>query len=217
MSGGGPADDLTDCETMKLSLPRACLAVALFVPACQSDPKPLTQGVVKLLFQRAENQGGSPYPGTQRVIATLSYQPCLIDYYERNPSQKADGRDGEAVFGSAELGGEGWTDRLCDTDVPGGVDCEVESIEQQINVATNNQLTVTYTLTEDLEYGVLPFGPLPTEETAACPDDLPYARVKAVDGYNGAGGRLWRTQNFNPDRAYTNQGEEISIYAVAAM
>lgn len=201
---------------MKLSLPCACLAGALLASGCQKDPEELTQGVVKLSFQRAENQGAPPYAGTQKVIATLTYESCLIDYYERNPGQKADGRDGEQIFGSSELGGEGWLDRLCELDLRGQADCEVQTIEQQINVATNNQLTVTYTILGDLEYRILPFGPLPTAKTAACMNEQPSVRVKSVDGYDGSGARLWRTQNFNPDHAITGQGEEISIYAVAA-
>ncbi len=178
---------------------------------------PPEHGFIQLDMQRGESQMDSPYPGTAVVIATLEYQECLNAFYSANVAYQQQGPDGPAIFGGKEEGGEGWADRLCKQGtVRGMAECEIESIEQSIDVV--NQLTVTYLIKEpNIEGKRLLFGPIPTEETAACENgELPTVRVGgsgAITGENGNGDRLWDTESFSPPEAVTGQGAPIRIGA----
>jgi hypothetical protein len=155
----------------------------------------------------------SPYVGTATISATMTYEACLREFYSANPNYLPDGPDGEAVFGSKELGGEGWIERLCENPDSGQVKCTVEEIDQQ-RVAVQ-QLTVTYRIMDPaMENKFLKFGPLPDAELAGCePGVQPLMTSPSVRGFDGAGNEIWTTASSNPQTAATNQGQRVEIRA----
>lgn len=186
--------------------------------ACQGEPEEdLEHGLIFLKLSRGESQGSEdPYIGTVSIQVTLLYLECIVSFYNQNPDYDQYGPKGAPVFGTLEDGGEGWKDRLCDTDEPGAVDCTVQSFRQELDMT--NQLTVVYDVeSDDIEERVLPFGPLPTASLAQCEGGgEPTVRVKngtAVRGLDGNGDALWNTESFNPPQAATNQGGKIKISA----
>ncbi len=199
-------------RSIRLSFVPVLLAVA-FLPGCDEDKEELTHGFVKLEMRRGESQASNPYVGTSTVVATMQYRECLKGFYEGNPDLRQEGREGEKIFGSQELGGEGWTDRLCEPgQVSAQADCDIKSVKQQLDQV--QQLTITYTINEELENRVLLFGPLPEKETAGCLD--PIVRVAAngaIKGQDGEGNEIWVTESFSPTEAVTGQGGAIVIRA----
>lgn len=187
-------------------------AAVLSLGACSDPDEVLTHGVVKLEMRRSENQPSNPYVGTAQVSVTMTYRECLSDLYDANPDLRQSGREGEAVFGGEELGGEGWLDRLCsDGLIPAQADCTVVSIEQRLEPIP--QLTVVYGINGDLENFRLPFGPLPTKETAGCLDPIVRASVGGTKGYNSSGAVIWEASGIEPLDAVTDQGGEITVEA----
>lgn len=174
----------------------------------------LTHGRIKIELRRGESQNANPYADTTNITVTMVYRECLVGFYEENPDLRQDGVDGAAIFGDASLGGEGWIDRLCNTDEPmaTAVSCTVVSIEQMLGDIP--QLTVTYAVSEDVENRVLWFGPIPTKETAGCV--APIVRIAtngAIRGTNDAGNDVWVTESFSPTEALTDQGGPIIVRA----
>lgn len=195
----------------------AVLALAVGpLAGCPSDPvEDLDHGIINIEFKRGQSETESPYDGTTRVEVTLLYLECLISFYEENPDYEQFGPEGALVFGTLEDGGEGWFDRLCDTERPGQVDCTVERFRQELDAA--KQLTIEYAVSGDIEDRVLPFGPIPEPGLAACDaGGQPIVRVGssgAVRGLDGSGDVVWATEAFSPSEATTGQGAPITIRA----
>lgn len=194
------------------------LPVLLLGPlsGCPGDPvEDLEHGIINIELKRGQSETESPYDGTTRIEVTLLYLECLIDFYDANPDYTQYGPEGALVFGTREDGGEGWLDRLCDTDRTGQVDCTVESFSQELDAA--KQLTIAYSVTGEIEDRLLPFGPLPEEELAMCEaGGQPIVRVGsmgAVRGLDGSGDVVWNTEAFSPSEAATGQGAPITIRA----
>jgi hypothetical protein len=164
----------------------------------------LTHGTVRFEFRRSESQASSPAVGTVSISITTTYRDCLSAFYEENPSMRQTGPDGEAIFGSSDLGGEGWTDRLCESSP-----CSVTQIEQRLDPIA--QLTVVYAVPGFVENTTLPFGPLPTSATAGCPDPIVRASVGGVKGHAQDGTVVWEAASIEPLDAVTNQEEAIEV------
>lgn len=200
-------------SSTRLRLAPLILATLLPLAGCEEDAEDLTHGYVKLEMRRGESQASNPFIGTSNVVATMAYRECLQDFYEANPDLRQEGREGEKIFGTGELGGEGWTDRLCDKGTePAMADCTIASITQQLDVV--EQLSINYTISGDLENRVLLFGPLPNKVTAGC--ENPIVRVAAngaIKGQNGEGADIWQTESFSPTEAVTDQGGAITVRA----
>lgn len=187
-------------------------AAVFSLGACKDPEEVLTHGVVKLEMRRSENQPTDPYAGTVSVTVTMTYRSCLGDLYDANPDLRQSGREGELVFGTEDMGGEGWTDKLCEPGlVPSQADCSVISIEQRLDPV--KQLTVEYGITGSLETRVLPFGPIPTKETAGCLDPIVRAAAGGTKGYNGDGVVIWEASGIEPLDAVTDQGGEVVVKA----
>ena len=152
-------------------------------------------GVVKVGFQRGQDEADMPVSPPDELAVSLEYGECLLAYYEEHPEMQQDGVEGQEVFDS-------WLDRLCEPR-SGFATCDVISIEQNMEVA-NPKLTVTYDLAGELENRQLLVGPFPTSETADCDNGLS-ATVSfgAVDGIE--------VETFDPRRAVVNQGGAIEI------
>ncbi|MCA9653186.1 MAG: hypothetical protein H6712_34030 [Myxococcales bacterium] len=186
---------------------------------CPTEPaEDLDHGIINIEFKRGQSETSSPYDGTSRVEVTLLYLECLIDFYDANPDYQQYGPEGALVFGTREDGGEGWLDRLCDTERAGQVDCQVESFRQELDAA--KQLTIHYTVSGEIEDRLLPFGPLPEPDLAMCEaGGQPIVRVGsmgAVRGLDGNGDTVWNTEAFSPSEAATGQGAPITIRAARA-
>lgn len=191
----------------------AVAALTLLTGCPEEDDVELEHGTVKIEFQRALNEGESPYIGTVVVEASLTYEKCLIDFYDNNPNYRQTGPDGDLVFGTMDQGGEGWRDRLCDG---GSVDCTVESFTQQLG-SMANFLTVRYALGgDDIENREVQFGPIPLASLANCEGGAaPTVRVGvgAVRGLSAGGDTVWEMKSVDPDRAQVGQGQSIDIRA----
>lgn len=210
---------------MRVHLPRSkaswVLPVLVCGPlsGCPAEPaEELEHGIVNIEFKRGQSETDSPYFGTARIEVTLRYDECLINFYDANPDYNIFGPEGALVFGTLEDGGEGWKDRLCDSDAAGVVDCVVEEFTQELDVA--KQLTIAYSVSGDIEDRQLPFGPLPDQELAQCePGSAPIVRVNAngaVRGLDASGSPVWNTETFSPSLAETGQGQPITIRATRA-
>ncbi len=172
----------------------------------------LTHGFVALRF----SGDASLFAGTQTVVATLSYGPCLSSFYDANPQMRQYGNFGQLVFGDGSTGGEGWKSRLCG-DAIDHTACSIVWITQRFDSV--HQLAVTYELGGDLTEGTLLFGPLPTAETAQCDDDMPPTVIastgETIRGTDADGHDRWHTMSVVPSQAATNQVEPMVVQAVA--
>lgn len=127
---------------------------------------------------------------------------------------RQDGVEGARIFGTLADGGQGWLDRPCDGSTE-HVECEVESITQQLDVGTPN-LTVVYVITGDLEGVQLIVGRFPKTELAACQGGaLPELGLGSVKGTDG-NVDIWTTETFDPTEAVVGQSGPITIYAKPA-
>lgn len=199
-SGGGRGDASTAGEAATLA------------DDATGDGGVLTHGVVMIELRRSQSQATNPSVPTARIRVTVEYRECLSSFYEANPSWRQTGTDGELVFGRAAQGGEGWIDRLC---APGATDsavsCEVESIAQTLDPIP--QLTVTYAVTGEVENRGLLVGPLPTIETAGCPDPIVRLAANAgVFGEDAEGNEVWTAQSVSPTEAITDQDGAIVVH-----
>jgi hypothetical protein len=175
------------------------------------DGTGLTHGSVGIEFRRAPSEDDNPYVGTTEVRVAFHYGECLLTFYDAHPELRQDGAEGAAVFGGLELGGEGWSDRLCD-DSSEHLDCEVVSITQDFE-NTFRQLEIVFTITGDLDGQRLRAGPLPTSETAACRAEMPaIVRFGTADGRAADGSEVWRAESFSPTQAVVDQGAPFVVY-----
>ena len=133
---------------------------------CGDPPVEDTHGFVKIQFARAQSESSSPYEGTSQVEIQMTYEDCYQQFYSANQNWGLESEDGALVFGTLEDGGEGWKDRLCEEEVGGRAECEVNSFQQLLD--DTSRLTVGYNITGPLEGRVLLFGPLPNKELAEC-------------------------------------------------
>ena len=190
-------------------------ALTLLTGCAEEDDVAIEHGVIKIEFQRAENEEESPYVGTTVIEVALTYQKCLIDFYTNNPNYRQSGPDGDLVFGSSDQGGEGWRDRLCDG---GSVDCSVQSFEQQLGMS--NFLKVTYAVEgDDIENREILWGPIPLPELANCEgNEVPQIRYNAasgstVRGLSAGGNTVWELKTVDPNVAEVGQGQSIDVRA----
>jgi hypothetical protein len=177
----------------------------------------LQHGIVQLRLRASAGRPADPFAGTSRIEVTMTYEQCLFAFYAAHPEWAQDGTQGEDVFGPQASGGEGWLDRLCEVPVADLVDCEVETLAQQLDPIP--VLRVSYAVSEPLEDRVLPFGPLPGAALAACEGGtMPTVRLVNGDAIRGFDGvtAIWRAQTFDPDSAATDQAPPIEV-AVEAL
>lgn len=176
----------------------------------------LEHGFVLIHLQRAADEPADPFVGTERIIVTLNYEQCLFDFYVANPDYAQGSGEDMNIWGTLDEGGEGWFDRLCEVDVPGLVDCSVATFEQQLEPIP--VLRITYLVTEPLEDMMLPFGPLPTAELAACTGDvLPTVRLSSGDlvrGFDAQNVDIWQGSTFDPAIAVTDDPAPIVVDVV---
>lgn len=191
-----------------------CLAVAFTAcgrsgggdPSTDPDAARAAHGDVAFALRRVESEAGSPFAGTQRVVATLDYRECLVDFYAGDPDWRQDGELGEPVF-------EIWQEELCADAL---FDCAVAEIDQDLE-SSPPRLTVTYDVEGDIEDHEVDFGPLPHASLAGCNGGAdPIVRLgdaSAVYGEDANGEVIWGIESFNPDQAATGQGLPITIRA----
>jgi hypothetical protein len=150
-----------------------------------------------------EGVEGDPFAGTDKVVVTMYYEPCLIDYYtEKHPEMRLDG--------PADKGGQvfaAWKTRLCEEEVEGRIDCSVDSFEQTLQdggVTPIYNMTVTYRTPNpgQLDGGMLLWGPGPVTEYADCDDGgYPFVRLTGLSdvvGLDAFGEPLWSLQSYGP-------------------
>ncbi len=152
-------------------------------------------GFACLKLRKGDGVAGDPFAGTQRIVVTLDYDPCLVDYYLGRPEMQQGQPLGDEVFTR-------WQSRLCSESVAGRVACEVEAMTQVFD-ATNAvyKLVVGYVMLtpETLDGGILLWGPAPMAEEAACEVGVPTVRLTSQYGLLGLGAMgdtLWRVQAF---------------------
>lgn len=170
--------------------------------SCDTDECLLDNfGFACVEFAIGEGVEGDPFLGTDTVVITMAYEPCLISYYEdKHPEMRADG--------PANAGGKvfaGWQTLLCAQEVEGRADCAVESFQQTLSSAGMNpiyNMSVTYKTPNpgQLAGGKLLWGPAPLEEFAECDaGDRPFVRLTGladVVGLDAGGELLWDLQSF---------------------
>jgi hypothetical protein len=179
-----------------------------------SGDDPLRHGSVGLLFRRSDNQASNPTVGVVELSVTMTYRECLSEFYDAYPSMRQTGPEGEAVFGTAALGGEGWMGRLCDSSQFSEITtCTVAQIQEQLDPVP--QLTVVYAIAGELEDRELRFGPLPTKEAAGCPDPIVRASVGGIVGYDMAGETVVAASAVSPTSAVTDQGGSLVVELAA--
>lgn len=178
-----------------------CTVSGLSAMGCEkAEPEQFGYTCVEL--QRGESVEDSPFLGTYKIIVTLNYEPCLVDYYlNKHPEMRQNGKDGPAVFAE-------WKDRLCAEDVTRRIECEVEGFDQ-ILMQTGMEaykMSVTYITPNptELEGRKLLWGPGPTEDQAECSGDLrPYVNLSTLSGVIGqdkTGKTIWQVQSFGDKR-----------------
>jgi hypothetical protein len=175
---------------------------------CVPSDEPLQHGTIKLDPRPLEGQGSGVFNGTTEVLMIMRYEQCLADFYQREPSWRADGIDGSPIFGSRDEGGEGWLDRLCEDLDRDQAACEVVYIDQQLDL--DPQLHVRVKIDNpNLEPSFLKFGPVPLEGLAGC---RPMMRVSInpVQGFSGST-RIWDTKTFTDNVAEPNQGGRVRV------
>ena len=135
--------------------------------------------MVKLQLLPGETADDAAFNGTIKVEISLDYEECLRDFYNANPEYQKGGLKDAEIFGTLADGGEGWKDRLCDQDLSGQVDCTVDSFVQELS-DSSNYLLVTYSVSGELSFRQVPFGPLPDASLANCEAGLePQVRVES--------------------------------------
>ena len=192
---------------------------ALALAGCPDDPPPPdTHGFVKIGLLRGTAETMSPYTGTAKVRITMSYDSCFTGFYDTNPNWSQAGVDGALVFGTLDDGGEGWRDRLCDPQETAQAECSVDTIEQRV---TNDpkQMTIIYSVGQDVENRFLKFGPLPLIDEITefeCDGGLPRVTMQAQQmvGLNASGAQIWSGQSLESEgEATPGQGKQIGVRA----
>ncbi|MBL4689230.1 MAG: hypothetical protein JKY37_31850 [Nannocystaceae bacterium] len=164
-----------------------------------SDPEE-RHGSIDLDFRNAGGSGENPFAGTATVVASLTYDTCILDLY-RSPSWRVDGTEGQAVFGEWAEG------ELCDRSE---VQCTIDAIEQ-IPGDGSGVLRVTYAVESEVGNHALAFGPLPTRALTGCEPTVSISSSTAVAGFDAGGEPLWQIVSFRPSKATTNQGAAMFL------
>ncbi len=184
---------------VRVALMAGCLAGGLSLTGCKEEEKE-EFGFTCIELQRGSGASvNDPFVGTHKILATLDYQPCLIDYYvNKHPEMRLNGKEGPAVFAE-------WKDRLCSEDIDRRIDCEVEDFKQTIQQTGTQvyQMGITYVVpnAEQIEGRRLLWGPGPLPDAAECQDGLqPYASLTSLSGVIGLnkdGQTIWSIQSFS--------------------
>ena len=190
---------------------RLALILSLGIPsltACNNDEAD-THGVVKVeLLRKVSND--DPFVDTVKMTVTLSYTPCLTEFYTESHTEWAqEGIDGGPVWAD-------FAERLCDRDLyPEGPECEIVSIAQNLGSvsATNLNMKVTMNiLNPDLTGVIVPWGPMPKENlTDGCKPEVNLDNT-SVFGFNTANEVIWgiaSTSQFT--KAVTGQNAAIVV------
>lgn len=169
---------------------------------------------------RAESEDTDPFVGTAEIKVTLTYEPCLIDYYTKNHTeQQKAGTDGPETF-------ERWRERLCTETVNDPlVPCEIESLDSfnqvlvDAGMSSMYQMTITYKITDPgaIDGRTLLWGPGPVEAFASCDADLrPYAKLTRqsdVIGIDKDGAQIWQAQSWSNPRGIMQRNTSGCIQA----
>ena len=181
-----------------------CTASGLTFSCKQEEVEEVGFTCIELM--RGESVDVDPFKGTYEIVATLNYEPCLIDYYtKKHPEMRLDGPDdmGPAVF-------EEWRTRLCTEDVPLRIECEIpeggfEQILQETGIKAH-KMSVTYRTPDPqgLSGHVILWGPAPLTENAECATgESSFAQLGSLSGVIGRdkeGNTLWQVQSFSDRR-----------------
>jgi hypothetical protein len=196
----------------------ACLATVLVLGAgCSPESSDADDwGFVMIQFLRAAGQDGSPFVGTVRIRAAVSYDDCLAEFYQASPDWREDGLEGSAMFEEA-------SDKACQAQ------CGYEPIPcDHVNIwqsgideeSLNLEYHVTVGKDDEIENRVLNVGPIPTAERADCDDGaLPTVSLSAVDitGQGSEGGTIWLvTSALGGDKATVSQCEPMKVRVARA-
>lgn len=184
----------------------------------EEDPEEFGFTCVDLL--QADSEETDPFVGTAEIKVTLTYEPCLIDYYTKNNTEeRLDGIDGPATF-------ERWRERLCSEPVSDPlVACEVESLESfnqvliDAGVSSMYQMTITYKVTDSSQIAgrSLLWGPGPVEGFAGCAmDQRPFVKITRqsdVIGIDKDGAQIWQAQSWSNARGIMQRNTAGCIQA----
>jgi hypothetical protein len=178
-----------------------CTVGGLSMTGCKSEV-PEDFGYTCIDLNRGESVEENPFLGTYKIIATLNYEPCLVDYYlNKHPEMRQDGKDGPAVF-------DEWKERLCSEDITRRVECEVESFEQVLQETGTEayKMSISYLTPKpgELSGRKLLWGPGPLPDYAECATGLkPYVTLSSLSGVigeNKAGQTIWQIQSYGDNR-----------------
>jgi len=183
-----------------LMLIAGCMVGGLSLTSCKEEETEQF-GFTCIELLKGEGLDADPFAGTAKIQVTMSYEPCLIDYYEnKHPENRADGPadKGGAIF-------EEWKERLCTESTDRTVPCEVESFKQTLNsggVVPLYNMAITYTIpkSDEIAGRRLLWGPAPLEAYAECePGDRPFVRFTGLSdiiGIRGDGTPIWNLQSY---------------------
>ena len=179
-------------------------------------PEGSNHGVVQLELRRGIGVTETPFADTAVIVAKLDYEPCLADFYAREPAWTLEGEQGAPLFES----GRGVEAGLCSLSE---IDCRVHEFTQSLSAMEGGWLQVVYEVEGIVEGRRLPFGPIPLPELADCdPPESPSVRIAtkaAVRGYDGIpidGSPLWILQSFDPASAAPGEDNMIALDVVPA-
>ena len=184
-----------------LLLMAGCTVSGLSSMGCKSE-EPEDLGYTCIDLNRGESVEENPFLGTYKIIATLNYEPCLVDYYlNKHPEMRQNGKEGPEVFAE-------WKERLCSEDVPRRVECEVEAFEQTLMQTGTEayKMSISYIIEDPttLEGRKLLWGPGPLPDEAECADGLkPFVNLSSLSGVLGqdkTGRTIWQVQSFGDKR-----------------
>lgn len=180
------------------------------------DTWPYAHGAIKVAFELPEGADPMPLAKTVTVVISMEYGECLQAYYEANPDVQQAGMMGEAIFGGAASGGEGWEELLCSPLFGDHAPCSTVFVTQRFDTIRN--LTVTYESLADIGTMPLLFGPIPTAETAGCAAGLePTMEIidtTLVRGLDEAEFELWEGQAAVPAAIASRDPDPVVVTVV---
>ena len=198
--------------TSKIALVIA-LGLAAAATGCSDTVQEDTHDVVKVKFVKSDALEMPPFAGTAAIEVTAEYDTCYKQFYDANPNFEVGGEDGAAIFGSMELDGEGWQDRLCDTGDPGQIECTVESYAQVLEQGVPPSLTIRYAIMGEVSDRELYFGPLPKQDLADCEGGVsPRVFLTQVRGLGASNAPIWAMENGGLQAA-PGQGQAMVVKA----
>ncbi len=178
--------------------------------SCDSETSGIEEdhGYILLRLSPAADTPDDWAAGTATFSINVQYGACLADFYEENPTWKANEVDGMPVF-------EAWNGMLCTLPVEGRADCTVESIFQEFSNISALLVRYTPTNVEALNGAVVPIGPLPTQAMAGCEPRVRFEPGAAI-GVEHIGERVWEAMSFSSETAVVGQDEiveaEVSVF-----